>query len=214
MDPDVVEKLEKFFTKYKPQKYKKGEILVRAGDNPLGVFYLTEGYIKKYAISQKGDELVVNIFKPISFFPMSHAINNSPNDYYYEAAVPVTVYRAPNSEVVKFVKENPDVLYDLISRVYRGTDGMLAKMTYLMAGSAYDRLITELVIHAKRFGIREGNTIELKVSEKDLAAQSGLTRETVSREIKILKDKGLLILGKSIQIPDISKLEGELLEDI
>src|SRR3989338_3021834 len=154
MNTGVAEKLAAFFTKFKHQIYKKGEILVRADDDPPGIFYLKGGFVKEYAISKKGDELVVNVFKPVSFFPMSWAINNTKNMYFFEAVTNVEVWRSPKEEVIEFVKNNPDVLYDLLLRVYKGTDGILMRMTYLMAGNAYARLITEIIIHAKRFGNR------------------------------------------------------------
>ena len=215
MDNQIAKKIDEFFTKYRKQSYKKGEILIRADEAPSGIFYLKEGVVKKYAISGKGDELIINLFKPISFFPMSWAINGSSNAYFYEAMTELLIWKAPREDVVAFVKANPDVLYDLMSRVYKGTDGMLTRMTYLMAGNAYSRLITELLIYVRRFGKKEGTAIEVKVSEKDIAAQSGMTRETVSREIKNLKEKGLITFGKnSLYIKDIQALENELVEGI
>jgi CRP-like cAMP-binding protein len=166
VDTVIAKKIDKFFTQFKHVTYKKGEIIIRADDNPSGIFYLISGNVRKYAISKKGDELVVNIFKPISFFPMSWAINNEPNEYFYDALTSLEIYRAPKEKVVEFIKNNPDVLYDLISRVYRGTDGMTRRMTYLMNGNAYARLNIELIIHAKRFGKKIDNSakIEVKVS--------------------------------------------------
>ena len=206
MDRKIAGKLDAFFIQFKHQTYKKGEILVRADDNPPGIFYLKEGFVKEYAISKKGDELVVNFFRPIAFFPMSWAINDTLNAYYFQAVTNVELFRAPREKVIDFIKNNPDVLYDLISRVFKGTDGLLTRMTYLMAGNAYARLITELIIHAKRFGRT------FRISEKDLADQSGMTRETVSREIKILKDKGLItFIQHTLVIRDLKKLEEELL---
>lgn len=222
MDKKIPEKLNKFFTRFKHQSYKQGEIVIRADDNPSGVFYLKEGIVKEYAISKKGEELVVNVFKPISFFPMSWAINNTPNEYFYEAMTDLDLYRAPKEEAIKFIKSNQDILYDLISRVYKGADGILTRMTYLMSGNAYARLIAELIIHAKRFGRhqtepplgeQETEKIELKISEKDLAGQSGMTRETVSREMKVLKNKGLVTFSRNtLTILDLKKLEEELSE--
>lgn len=216
MDESIQLKLERFFKQYKHQEFKKGEILIRADDDPSGIFFLTNGSVKKYAISRKGEELVINIFKPISFFPMSWAINNSENRYFYEALTAVTVWKAPRNEVMEFVKNEPDVTFDLLRRVYRGIEGMEVRMVYLMSGSAYNRLIAELIICAKRFGTKEnpsGATTCL-ISEKELAAQSGMTRETVSREIKNLKLKNLITYtnGKII-IPSLLKLEDELSED-
>ncbi len=67
----IEEKVLVFFQHYKKQNYKKGELLIRADDQPQGIFYLKSGTVKVYAISKKGDELVVNLFKPKAFFPMS-----------------------------------------------------------------------------------------------------------------------------------------------
>lgn len=214
MDESIAKKVDDFFTKYKQQTYKKGEVLVRADDDPIGIFYLKEGFVKQYAISKKGDELVINVFKPISFFPMSWAINQTKNDYFFEAVTDLVIWRAPREEVVSFVKDNPDVLFDLLRRVYKGTDGVLTRMAYLMSGNAYARLITELLIYARRFG-KEQKMVGITISEKDLAAQSGMTRETASREMKILKDKGLIVLrGNNLVIKDVQSLESELHDGI
>lgn len=211
MNAQIAEELDAFFIQFKRRSYKKGEILVRADDNPPGVFYLTDGVIKEYVISKKGDEIVVNMFRPISFFPMSWAINDTPNAYFFEALTNVSVILAPRNKVINFIKSNPEILYDLMSRVYRGIDGILTRMTYLLAGNAYAKLIMELMIHAKRFGKKTDNIIKVEISEKDLASQTGMTRETVSREIKVLKNKGLVEFSKHhLLIKDLHLLEEEL----
>lgn len=217
MDKQLLKKIDSYFTRFKHQIYKKGEILVRADEDPTGIFYLRKGIVKEYAISKKGDELVLNIFKPVSFFPMSWAINNTPNNYFFEAITDLEVWKIPKDQALTFIKNNPDILYDLLSRLYKGTDGLLTRITYLMSGNAYTRLITELLIQARRFGKQDNNkiSIEIKASEKELAAQSGMSRETVSREIKHLKDKKLLQFVKNtLIINNLSKLENELTENI
>lgn len=214
MNVVISQKLDSFFTAYKHLSYKKGEILIRADDNPSGISYIKQGYVKQYAISKKGDELVVNIFKPGSFFPMSWAINQTPNSYFFEAMTEIEVWRCPREKIIVFLKDNPDVLFDLLSRVYKGTDGLLTRMTYLMSGNAYSRLIIELLIYAKRFENGKDN-VPIDVSEKDLAAQAGMTRETVSREMRLLKDKKLIIMtNNKLVIPDIVKLEEELADGV
>lgn len=214
MEKLVASKVYDFFVKHKHQQYKKGEILIRVDDNPQGIFYLKKGNVKEYAISKKGEELIVNIFKPVSFFPMSWAINNTPNNYYYEAVNDVEVYRAEKEEVLEFIRNNNDVVYDLLSRVYMGIDGLISRMVYLMSEIAYDRLIVELLIHAKRFGKKNNETYQIETSEKDIAARSGMTRETVSREMRKLKDKGLVLFSRNkLTIKNINKFEYELLND-
>ncbi len=211
MDEQIHAKVDNFFKQFKHQTYKKGEILIRADEDPSGVFYLTHGTVKEYAISKKGEELIINVFKPVSFFPMSWAINQNPNPYYFEALEDLHIWKAPREQVVNFIKKNPDVLFNLMSRVYKGTDGILMRMVYLMSGEAYTRIVAELLIAAKRFGKTVDNTVQLNIAEKDIANQAGMARETVSREIKILKDKGLVTLDKNLlTIKNIGDLEMEL----
>ncbi len=209
MEAKIVEKLDIFFSKYKFQKYKKGELLIRADENPTGVYYLKKGIVKEYAISKKGEELIVNMFKTGAFFPMSYALNNTRNEYFFEASEDLELWKAPKDTVVNFLNDNPDVMIDLLKRVYRGTDGLILRITYLMTGSAYSRLIVEILIYIKRFGMDSSKILE--ITEKDLAAQAGMTRETISREMKILKDKNLIKIEKNrISIVDIEKLEMEI----
>lgn len=208
--------LDKFFSKYKLLKYRKGEILIRADDTPSGIFLLKEGVVKQYAISSNGEELVLNIYKPISIFPMASAINNTLPHHYFEAMTPVLVWKAPLKETLEFIKKEPEILLDLLSRIYKGLEGYFLRMEYLMSGSAKVRLITELLIYAKRFGEKLGSStyINLKLTEKDLASQSGIARETVSREIQKLKEKGLLTYQKrTVVINDLQKLEEELVRN-
>lgn len=213
MNSTIQKKLDSFFFQFTHKKYTKGEILIRADENPSGVLYLTKGHVKVYCISEKGDEIILNSFQPISFFPMSWAINDVPNRYFYEALDEVSLYQAPKNEVLTFVKKNPDVLFDLLGRVFKGVDGMLMRMAYLMGGNAHTRLITEIIIAAKRFGTQNDIGIVVNTSEKDLALQTGLTRETVSREMSVLKKKGLVSFNKKVlKIMDMDTLTAELSE--
>jgi len=213
MEKQVLNMTEDFFAQFQHKIYKKREILVRAEESPAGVFYLKSGSVKQYFISKNGEEVILNIFKASSFFPMSWAINHTSNLYFFEALTDVEVWCAPQEKVIKFIKSNSNVLYDLVSRIYKGTDGMLTRMAYLMSGSAHARLVTELLIHAKRFG-QGSEMVEIVISEKDLALQSGMTRETVSREMRKLKTKNIISLQQNkLIIQSISRLEEELLNN-
>ncbi len=215
MDSVIQQKLEVFFAKYKKQQFKKGEVLIHAGDAPSGIFFLQKGTVRMYLISRNGDELVLNLFKPVSFFPMSWGMNELPNFYYFEAMDDVIVCRAPREKVMVFLKKNPDVLLDLLSRLYRGIDGVLSRMAYLMAGNAYARLITELIIMTKRFGIAGKDGIAFAITEKELSSFAGMTRETVSREMRTLKAKNLVTFQKNILVVrSLDALEKVLIREV
>lgn len=213
MDEAVAKKLNEFFGTYKIREYNKREIIIKPYDPPKGVYFLKSGLVKMYTISKKGEELILNIFKPNSFFPASWVVNESENLYFFETVNKVKLTIAPKDKTYIFLKDNPDIVFDLLQRLYKGLDGILTRMSYLMSGDAYSRLIAELIIEAKRFGTKPKNKqITLKMSERNLSEETGLTRETISREIKKLKAKKLIKLkGKKIVIENVDNLIEELL---
>lgn len=209
MDTEIKDKIEQFFKRHQHRNYRKGEILVRADENPPGVFYLVSGTVRQYDITAQGAVVIVNIFKPPAFFPMSWAINQTQNIYFFEAMEPVELWLAPREDTVQFIRDNPDVLFNLLSRLYRGADGLLLKMTHLMGASARSRLMLELIIAAKRFGKPSPKgEIKLDTTAGELAARTGLTRETVSRELQKLKAEGLVRVSLGIiVIPSLPAFE-------
>lgn len=211
MEP-IRQKVAAFFKDFPLKQYEKGQILVYADDDPGGVFFIESGEVRQYTITNSGNEVVVNVFKPPAFFPMSWAINRTPNEYFFETASRASLRVAPADKVVAFVSENPDVLLDLLSRVYRGTDVLLRRMTHLMKGSARSRTVLELVIACQYFGKpKDSSSFVVEIPESELAARAGLSRETVSRELHKLHKKGLLeISQKHIVIRDPNALEQEL----
>lgn len=214
MQEDIEDKLDIFFSKYKNQKYKQRDVLIRADENPNGVFFLKKGTVKMYVITKNGDELVLNIFKPLSFFPMSYALTNKPNIYFYESVTDADVWKAPKEDVLKFIRLNPDVMLDLLTRLYSGIEGLLMRLSYLMSANAHERLIVEILIYIKRFHkneLQNGIDIHINITEKELANLTGLTRETVSRELKSLKNKGLItFVRRKLTVHNLRLLEAEI----
>lgn len=209
---DVKQKIDSFFGKYPEKKFAKRRIIVRPGDDPAGVYYLVSGRVSQYDISPGGSEVVVNVFKPGSFFPMSWAINRVPNQYFFEASVDTVVRIAPADDAVAFLQNEPEVLFDLLVRVYKGSDGLLRRLAHLMGGGARTRLLFEILNAAARFGIQEqSGAIQVPLKEGELARHSGLARETVNRLIQGFKADGLVEVKQgALVVPDRGKLESEL----
>jgi CRP-like cAMP-binding protein len=210
---DVANKVERFFGQYKLRTYPRGQVLILNGDNTNFIFHLVEGKVKMYDITYKGDQIVLHVYKPPAFFPMTMAINKSPNPFMYEAETAIQVHRAPAGEVIEFLHDNPDVMYELLARVYRRVEGLTGRIVQLMSGTAQSRLLFELLLDARRFGVNDtdGPGCSLSITERELGARAGLSRETVSREITKLKQNNLITLGrKGIHISDLQKMEQKL----
>ena len=211
MNQSVLDKLNGLFSNSSVIKYRKGEIMTFANQDPEGISFLLDGVVEQYDITPEGNKITVNIFKPPAFFPMSWAINKTSNTYFFATLTDVKIKRLDSDIVVLFLKNNPEVTFDLLSRVYQGTDALLKRLVLAASGIASNRLIFELLIEAYRFGIdQEGSKTLIKVRQSNLAARSGLARETVSREIHKLESNGTVIITKEGIVLDKDELEKKL----
>ncbi len=158
MDKNKVKEFEAFYSQFKIRNYKKGEMLIRSDDDPIGIFCLKKGYVRQYTISKTGFELTLHILRPISYFPMVWAVNGTPNVYYFEALTPVEVGRAPRDRVVNFIKDKPTVIFELLSELIEDYAESLMRIEHLVFSDAYRRVISVLLYIAKHFGEKMART--------------------------------------------------------
>ena len=162
-------------------------------------------------LSKKGADLTLNIYNAYSLFPMS-SIFNIQNKYAFKSLTETQGYFAPKKHFERFIIKNPTVLFDLLKRVYQGLDGFFMLSEALLSGNSFYRVLTQLIIYTRRFGQKNHNiiTFDWHLTHRQLASQTGLARESVTRQIKKLQNKGLIgYSGKKIFIYDLSKLEEE-----
>jgi CRP/FNR family transcriptional regulator len=213
MDPKITKTLEAFFGKYTRLKYKKSEVILRSEDAPQGVLYLKKGYVRQYMVAQSGAMLMLHIFKPGSFFPMTWVVNNEPNRYYFEAVTPVEIWRAPKKNVQEFLTVHQEVIYDLTRRLLLGISGLRRRMEYLVMDNAYKKTVLLFVYLVENLGEKEGSGVVLPVSvtHREIAAWIGTTRETASLQVEILKELGFIqYRRRQLVIPSLKALQKEL----
>lgn len=199
-----------FFADHPQKTYGKNETILNAEENPPGVFYLEEGFVRFYAISPDGKELTLNIFKPGSFFPMTWALGEKPNVYFFETMTAVNLRLAPKDQFLEFLKAEPEIFYDFNKRIMVGLYGFLTRVEYLLFGNASQRVISVLLMAGQRFGLKkEGGQMEIQLplTHQSIADLAGLTRESTSIEMKKLERKGLISSkNKLIKLLDPEKM--------
>jgi CRP-like cAMP-binding protein len=212
LPPAITAEIESFFNGYPLRRYKKGQILVLPGEAAEHAYFLAEGRIKLYDTSYRGDQIIIDVFNQPAFFPLALIMNGSLSFLFHEADTDIVVRQAPVEETLEFLNTHPEVVLNLLSVLYRKFDDATRRMVRLMDGGAKVRLIHEIIITCRQQGEQhEDGSYMIAISQAILGARLGLARETVSRELKSLKEKGLIITGRSsIRVPDISALEAYL----
>lgn len=199
-----------FFSQFKPLLYKKRETVFRADDTPQGVYFIKKGYVRVYSVSAEGQELTLFILQPNDFFPVRWAVTGEPIRYSYETLTTAELRRAPRNIFTSFLKEHPDLLFEITGRILVRLGSILQRMEYLVYGNAHAKVAAILFILTKSFG--KQSTLPFPLTHRDLAALIGVTRETVSLEMEKLYKKNI-VAHKShfVTISDIEKLKKESL---
>lgn len=175
--------------------YRKGEFIIRPGENASGIFYIESGLVKAYDITKYGEENMLIIRKQDEIFPLIWAVTGQDRHIIYEAMVPTVVRLVKKKAFADFVESNPDALTDLLDtaiEMYRIHSERILNMGYR---NVRERLVSFLLTTASRFGIKteEGYTLlNVPLRHQDIGSSISASRETVGREFQALERKGLV----------------------
>lgn len=201
--------IENFFAHYKSIRLKRHQQVIKPDEVLESIYYIKSGYIKQSTISKTGEEFIVNIYRPGSFFAISLALHHKKSSYSFETISDAELIKAPVQDIIGLLDTQPIIARELLGRITSGLNSLVSRMESLVFGSANQKVAAVLVQNAQRFGKKNGNSIiiELPLTHQQLASLTGLTRETVSIEMAKLKKIGVLnYKGKSITILNISAL--------
>jgi len=217
MNQFIEKKLDAFFQQYSLLHFKKNEAILSTGSEIVDIFYLKKGFVRQSLITVDGEDITLHVFKPVSFFPIMLALGNkSLSKYTFTALEALDLRRAPYEKMEVFLKTEPDVLFDLATRLSQGLNGLLTKIETGTFTNAYEKVVSLLLYLSKQFGkeTENGVTIMLALTHPDIASWTGLQRETVSRQIEVLQDKGILNREKNhLVIIDMHKLQEEVQQE-
>jgi CRP/FNR family transcriptional regulator len=204
--------LESFFVKYPIRHFDKGQIIIAANETPPGISYVVSGQIRQYDITDLGTDIVVDILLASSVFPLDWAVRDRDSQYFYQALSPVGIRTAPLDELEVFLKQNPNLLFTLLTRSVAAMMIMQRRMVHLMSGVTFNRVMFELITQGKRIGYKHlDGSYTLNLHEDELAQMAGLTRETVNREVGKLKRLGLVeVSHRRLRIKNLAELEAML----
>lgn len=206
--------IEKFFLKYKPRNYKKGQVILHPDESPpADIYYIEKGHVKVYSLTENGNEKCHIFFGPGEMFPLVSFFNNETRDVFFEAMNDVVIKKAPREEFMKFIENNSIHLLEIIKKMSIILKVYADRIDNLEYTKAYTRVISRLISMAERFGKEYKGSIilEIPVTHKDIANTIGLTRETTTRELLCLMEKGIINQkGHLIVINNLEKLKKEL----
>jgi CRP-like cAMP-binding protein len=213
MNQPIYDKTDAFFHDYPLVRLQKGQALLVDEHEVQDIFWIKRGMIRMYQISEDGSDTTLTMFQTPSFFPMMIYLSHRRDGYYFQAVDEVVARKAPAIEVVEFLKQNPEVLFDLTSRFADAITGLLVRVEQLSSQNAFHRVCSIFAYLAEKFGEQDGKecVINLRLGHDDIAAWVGVVRETASHQIEKLAKEGIVTSRKhKFVILDIEALRKKL----
>ena len=210
MDQQAYKKFTQFIDQYKVLKAKKGEVLMRPGEQPIHLIFIKKGMLRRYVISKLGSELTIAAIQPAYPFAFTQFLTGSINHHYIESFNPVEYVKVPKKEFEDFIQENPDVFAELARRVAHRVEELHTNIEYYLTGDAYMKVASIIYLIGERTGKPNDGGVEIESmpTHKDISELIGLTRETVSLQIlKLEKDGVIKRKGRKLIIPSKQKIE-------
>ncbi len=202
--------LSEFVRQYPIKTFKRNETLIFQDDQPTEIYFIKSGFVKGYDIDSQGTEQLLWLGSEGDFVPLSWVFDAEPAvPYFFSALGNVEVFAIRRSALQEFLANNHEALAEITQVLALRLINTFHHLNAAEKARAEDKIIYSLYFLAQRFGSLT-KQVSLPITHQDIAGLIGLSRETVSQELKKLKDAGYIQYDKYKFVIDQEKLQTRL----
>jgi CRP/FNR family transcriptional regulator len=163
-----------------------------------GFYVLVEGAIQlTRSAATPGAHPTLAVITPVSSFAEAAMFGGDAFPATATALKPSRVFHFPKAPFLAAMREDPDLALAIIHAQSVWLRRLTHKVEQLSGSDSSDRVMTWIAEH-----VPKGGSLVLTVTKKTLAAQLGMTPETLSRSLRALQDEGLLeVSGTTLRRP-------------
>ena len=188
-----------------PQRLRPGQAMFHEGDAVRRVFMLVSGFLKIYTLLGDGRRQVTGFMFPGDFLGIS-----IDDEYAFtaEALSESELWWFSREAFDAFVEQHPDIERELYRLAAHELAAAQQQMVLLGRKTAAERLASfflALLERKERVTRRAEALFELPMSRLDIADYLGLTKETVSRMLSLLRDQRLIRLQAQDRVEVIDR---------
>jgi len=196
---------------------KKGANVLFQGEVPRRAMIVRDGVVRAYTITSTGEERVVALYGKGDIFPLTWILGETTNTlFYYDAITETRLMTFTKDDLTKVLDKNGEASRALMRFVGNQYTAMLLRITGLEQSRAVEKIGFTLYYLLFRYGVEKKPgvyTISIKLSQLMISNLVGLTRESSTKNLKVLKDKGVIDYSSSTYTINKQKLEQFLGED-
>ena len=187
-------------------KYKKGEVVVKSGEEIKNLICIKEGLIKIYRTSKKHSDQIISITRPFEFTYLLSIFSDTHYNFSISALEDTTVCFISLENIKKMIAENGSFAMSMLQKLSTATDNVIKNVTNLNQKNLRGRVAYILLFFAEE--IYQNYTFILPISRKEIAELIGMTAENVIRIMSEFRKEGIIrIKTKEIEIKENQRLK-------
>ena len=186
--------------------YPKNSVILFEDDPGDALYVVAEGQVKVVLIGEDGREVILSVLGPGEFFGEMALIDDEPRSAHVIAMEDSSLLVLRREEFQGILRQSPGIAVALLrelSRRLRRVDEKVGSLVLLDVNGRVAQLLLDLADEEK-----DGSRITRRLTHHTIAQMIGSSRETVSRTMRELVDKGLIhVSRRDIEIRDRPALE-------
>lgn len=195
---------------------KDGNVLFQ-GEIPRYVMMVRSGVIRAYTITSNGEERTVSLHGDGDILPLSWALGITTNSlFYYEAVTDCRIFQLPKPVFSDFITSKPERMAAMLQKTALIYTSLLLRITGLEQSRAVEKIGFTLyyLILTRGKEVTPGVfRIDVRLSHALFGSLVGLTRESTAKNMKLLRDKGIINYASFTYTVNKANLEAFLGED-
>lgn len=191
------------------QTYGKGEIVFREGSLSTGIFYITQGKVKKYKAAMGGGEQIIYVANTGELIGYHAALSE---ERFPDSAATLeksVIAFIPKDAFLAVLEQSPVLNARLLKLLSHEFTVFVNNLTLFSQRSVRERFALQLIVLREKYKpIHETNApAEINLSREDLANLVGTRRENIVRILSEFKEQGILeTKGRKITVHDVKRL--------
>ncbi len=178
--------------------FHQGEIIFYRDDPGAMMFVIKSGRVRIFLSSPEGQEVALAVFGAGEAFGELALLDGQPRSASAVAIEPTETYCIQRADFIAVATRRPRIALQMLATLshrLRQTDAMVEDLLFL---DVHGRVAKKLLELAETNGTRtpEGLRIEMKLTQSDLAAMVGASRESVNKVMSYLLDKEYVSVEK------------------
>src|SRR5581483_10473464 len=184
-----------------PKHLDKEDYLFREGDRSEGFYIVQKGAINVHRVSAAGKEQVIHMFRPIESFAEATLATEGGYPADARATEATTVLLIPKNDFGDLLRRRPDLALRMLGSMSQHLRVIIGLLGDLTLKNLETRLANWLLKQCPHPISTQPIEIKLGRTKRVLAAEMGITSETLSRTLAKFRDqKFLRVKGNTVLV--------------